>query len=238
MSAAALSASCFLAPRRAATAASRDAAVAGLLERVPAFVVTNQQGLPYLTEIDIQGRRSGAVYLGVGEAAALLEDVRMYDPNATLAIVPLARVYPDVSKSVSEAVAARDVVPQPSASATSDMRLFRLQPLSDERAEEAALVPGSSSVPLFYIPSLVINVEGEERRPYFMRSTDLLSTWQRVRSDDAGEPSSTTAAKPALRVVGLERLLRQMESEELEVVPILLPPSETAEVLNLPRRTM
>ena len=44
--------------------------------------------------------------------------------------------------------------------------------------------------------------------------------------------------KPRVRAVGLEKLLRQVEAGELEVSPLLLPPSETAEVLNVPRRTL
>ena len=131
-----------------------------ILGRVPAFVIANGLGEPYLTEVDAQGKRSGTVYLGLRDAAAMLDEVRSFDKNATLAIVPLSSVYSAVSKSASEATAARAVLPQPIGSTSLDMRLFRLQPLSDERSEAAALVPGSSNVPLFYEPSLFLTVEG------------------------------------------------------------------------------
>ena len=112
---------------------TRLEAVTETLSRVPAFVVTDARGSPYLTELDADGRRSGAVFLGLREAAKLLEELRPFDGNATLAVVPLASLYLDVSKSASEAKAARDALPQPTGKPVSrDMRLFRLQPLSDE----------------------------------------------------------------------------------------------------------
>lgn len=229
-----------LAASATASVSSREDSVTNVLGRVPCFVVCNENGQPYLTEVDEGGRRSGAVFLGLRDAAQVLDQVRRFDPSAVLAVVPLATVYLEVSKSSSEAAAARAVLPQPRTSTSSEMRLFRLQPLSDELSEEATLVPGSSNVPLFFEPSLFLTVEGAQRRPYFLRSTDLQSTWARMRTstdtDDGTTPEA--ASRPRVRVVGLEKLLRQQEAGELEVPPLLLPPSETAEVLNVPRKSL
>ena len=196
------------------------------------------RGQPYLTEADEQGRRSGTVFLGLRDAAGLLDQVRAFDGNATLAIVPLSTVYLEVSKSASQGAAARDAVPQPRTSTSSDLRLFRLQPLIDERSEEAALVPGSGAVPLFYEPALFLTDEaGGQRRPYFLRSADLLSTWERLNAPDGSNSDAAAVGKLRIRVVALEKLLQQVEAAELDVAPLLMPPSETAEVLSLPRRS-
>lgn len=81
---------------------SREEAVARTLGRVPVFVVANQEGLPYLTESTKEGRRAGSIYLGLREGAALLEAVRVYDVNATLAVVPLASIFSTAAKSSAE----------------------------------------------------------------------------------------------------------------------------------------
>jgi len=40
------------------------------------------------------------------------------------------------------------------------------------------------------------------------------------------------AARPSVRVVGIERLLTQLEGGEASVEPILMPASETAELVK------
>ena len=81
---------------------SREEAVERTLSRVPVFAVANQEGLPYLTESTKEGKRTGSIYLGLREAVALLEVVRVYDANATLAVVPLASIFSAAAKSSAE----------------------------------------------------------------------------------------------------------------------------------------
>ena len=81
---------------------SREEAVERTLSRVPVFAVANQEGLPYLTESTKEGKRTGSIYLGLREAVALLEVVRVYDANATLAVVPLASIFSTAAKSSAE----------------------------------------------------------------------------------------------------------------------------------------
>ena len=212
-----------------ASAMSREDAVARALSRVPVFVVANKEGLPYLTETNKAGKRSGSIYVGLREAAALLEAVRVYDGNATLAVVPLSSVFATAAKSAAELERQVATAPQPDDSGSMDMRLFRLRPLADETPEvarEVASVPGS--LPLFYEPNLFITVEGEQRRPYFFRLTDLEGTWARR----PGARDAAAAAAPSVRVLGLERLLAQLEGGEAAVEPILMPASETAELVK------
>ena len=76
--------------------------MARTLSRVPVFAVANQEGLPYLTESTKEGKRTGSIYLGLREAVALLEAVRVYDANATLAVVPLASIFSTAAKSSAE----------------------------------------------------------------------------------------------------------------------------------------
>ena len=58
-------------PREAAWSAvsTRAEAIDATLSRVPAFVVGNARGEPYLTEVDSAGRRSGSVFLTPRDAA-------------------------------------------------------------------------------------------------------------------------------------------------------------------------
>ena len=86
----------------AAARMSREDAVVRALSRVPVFVVANQEGLPYLTETNKAGRRSGSIYVGLREAVSLLEAVRVYDVNATLAVVPRASIFSTAAKSSAQ----------------------------------------------------------------------------------------------------------------------------------------
>lgn len=187
---------------------SRQSAVDAILSRVPAFVVTNKNGEPYLTEVDSNGRRSGAVFLGPGSAQPVLAEVRRFDPSATLAVVPLSTVYLEVARTEADAERARATVPQPTASTTRDMRLFQLRPLADETqsANAVSMIPGASLTPgitLFYEPDLFLGTpeDAEGRlRPYFFRLSDLNMVWRQGSGDgrNAGQIS------PSLRVVSLE----------------------------------
>ena len=67
----------------APTADRREAVAADLLSRVPAYLVTNSRGEPYLTDVDDEGKRSGSVFLGPADAAPLLEQVRSFDADAS-----------------------------------------------------------------------------------------------------------------------------------------------------------
>ena len=170
-------------PREAAWSAvsTRAEAIDATLSRVPAFVVGNARGAPYLTEVDAAGRRWGSVFLTPRDAAAVLEQVRAFDREATLVAVPLSTVYSEIGRTAAEAEALRAAAPQPFESTTSDLRLLQLRPLSDEQPpEDVGELPSKSAVPLYFEPSLLISVEGEERRPYFFRYGDLTSTWKRA----------------------------------------------------------
>ena len=198
-----------------------------MLSRVPAYLVTNQRGEPYLTESDGE-RRFGYVFLGPNDAIPVLSQVRAFDPNATLVVVPLATVYGDIARTSADAAAARARVPQPRESTTTDMRLFVLQPLSDEGANRRAvsMLPGADLPPgvvLYYEPELRI---GQGTRPYFFRLADLNMVW---RQGD-GDERNVGRISPSLRVLPLETLLRQVMAAELAVPPLLMPPSETADL--------
>jgi hypothetical protein len=215
-----------------ADAAARADAVERLLSRVPVFVVTNAQGQPYLTEVDEDGRRFGSIFIGPGDATDVLLRVREFDRTATLAVVPLSTVYLDVAKTAREAAAARAVVAQPKSSTSTDMRLFRLSPLSDREREETSvsMLPGGTLLPgvnLFYEPSLYLGAdEATRQQPFFFRLSDLNMVWRR----GGGDARNSGQVSPTLRVVSLERLLSQAAAGEITVPPMLMPPSETAEL--------
>ena len=208
---------------------SRANAIAKLLGRVPAYVVVNSNGEPYLTEMDGDGRRSGLVWLGPRDAAPILAEVQRYDPAASLAVLPLAKVYGDIARTAVDAAAARARVQQPRRSTSTDMSLFELRGLGDERSEAVSMLPGASlapGVPLYYEPSLFLgtNEAGQRVRPYFFRLEDLNTVWRQGEGDDRNEGRIS----PSLRVLTLEGLLRQVADGAVEVPPLLMPPSETA----------
>ena len=138
------------------------------LSRVPLFIITNQEDAPYLTEVDTQARRSGYFFLGPQEAVAALNDVREFDPKASLSVISLDAVWFDVAKSAAEAAAA----PQPKAGTSTDLKLFRVRPLQDAAAlADRERLPDSSiltkdkklspdDIPLYYDPSFTLTING------------------------------------------------------------------------------
>ena len=213
-------------PREAAWSAvsTRAEAIDATLGRVPAFVVGNARGEPYLTEVDSAGRRWGSVFLTPRDAASVLEQVRAFDRDATLVAVPLSTVYSEIGRTASEAEALRAAAPQPRESTTSDLRLLQLRPLSDEQPpEDVGELPSKSAVPLYFEPSLLISVEGEERRPYFFRYGDLTATWKRA---------GVKGTAPNVRLLSLEKLLGRVADDD-SPPPLLMPASDTADVLRL-----
>jgi hypothetical protein len=163
------------------------------------FVVTNSKDAPYLTEVDEQSRRSGFFYLGPQEALAALNDIKAFDPKASLSVVSLESVYFDISKSAVEAASA----PQPTAGTSTDLRLFRLRPLQDsaalaDREKDATLKP--DDVPLYYDVSLLLTVDGTAQRPYFFRLQDLKRTYEQ-------QSGKKLANLPSLSVTTLDALV-------------------------------
>lgn len=221
-------------PPLTARTLSREEAIDALLSRVPAYVVTNNAGEPYLTEVDPEGRRSGSIFMGPRDAAQVLQEVRKYDTTATLAVVPLSTVYPLVAKTAADAARSRADAPQPEASTSTNMRLFLLRALLDEKeSNEAAvsMLPGGSLLPginLFFEPDLLIGSNTDpalRQRPYFFRLGDLNTVWRTGKGDDR----NVGQISPSLRVVSLETLVSQVQSGSLDVPAILMPPSETAD---------
>lgn len=206
------------------------------LSRVPIFVVTNGQAAPYLTEMDDAGRRSGFFFLSPQEAATALQDVKAYDPRASLNVVPLDNVWRDLSKSVSEVAGA----PQPTAGTSTDMRLFRLQPLPEEqenvqklrsRPDEAtAQELRDGGVPLFYEPTLRLNVDMRAQTPYFFRLGDLGAAYDQEKA--AASPMNQQLADvPTPKVISLAALLKKLEDGTADADTVLVAASEAAAVV-------
>ena len=137
------------------------------LSRVPVFCVTNKEAAPYLTEMSAAGKRSGFFFLSPQDAVEALNDIKAFDPRASLNVLPLDQVWYDVAKTVAEA----DAAPQPTAGTSTDMRLFRLRPL-DSELEAATRFPSGpaaikdeGAIPLFYEPSFKLAIDGREQQP-------------------------------------------------------------------------
>ena len=192
---------------------SRDV-LASKLSRVPIFVVTNRDSSPYLTERDALGKRSGFFFLSPQEALAALNDIKAFDPRASLSVVPLDDIWFDVSKSAAEAAQA----PQPKAGTSADLRLFRLRPLAEE-IPNALRLGGSRAelddggVPLFYEPSLRLSVDGRPQRPYFFRLDDLKGAFESVKASGASGLNNPPAPK-SLTLAALARALEDGDASE------------------------
>jgi len=212
-------------PATATSGLSRDALLRKL-SRVPVFVVTNQDDAPYLTEVDAQRRRSGFFFLGPQEAVTALNDIRAFDPSASLSVVSLDGIWFDISKSADEAATA----PQPKAGTSTDLRLFRLRPLQDagaladrERATASGVITtkekklGAEDIPLYYDPTFSLSVDGQEQRPYFFRLPDLKKSYQQQMGRDLSE-------LPSLRVSTLSALINALQAGDASAVepPVLL----------------
>ncbi len=196
------------------------------LSRVPVFVVTNRQESPYLTERDEQGRRSGSFFIGPQEALRAYNDIKQYDPAASLSVLPLDSVYFDLSATQAEAALA----PQPTAGTSTDMKLFVLRPLAEELQAARRFAPSTplrdGAIPLFYDPQVQLEVDGRLQRPFFFRSDDL----RKMR--DAADVENAPALD--VRVATLSDVVRQLqEGQRKDVDDILLvAASEAAAVVD------
>ena len=201
------------------------------LSRVPVFTITNSQASPYLTEVDAAGKRSGFFFLSPQEAVTALNDIKAFDPRASLNVVPLDQIWFDISKPVAETAAA----PQPTAGTSTDLRLFRLQPLENEVAATTKLKSAASNpklaegdVPLFYEPTLKLTVDGAEQTPYFFRLGDLGTAYdQQLEAGQAGLNSP-----PTPRMLPLASVVRKLQTGELGEGTLLVAASDAAAVIQ------
>lgn len=176
-----------------------------LLADVPIFAVTNSKGAPYLTERSPEGLRTGAFYLSPRDALADLENVRAFDPKASLSILPLGTVWTDIPKSAEEARKLAAQAEAPTAGTSTDMRLFSVRAISDEEEAVASRFgskrPAAGAISVYWDPALLIQPEGaaEAQRPYFFRLKDLQAAIAESGSD----------RRPELRVEDLLNVVNE-----------------------------
>ena len=214
------------APRVASADGLPRADIAAKLSRVPIFAVTNREAAPYLTEMDGAGRRSGFFFISPQEAVSALNDIKAFDPRASLSVVPLDDVFFDISATAEAAAAA----PQPTAGTSTDMRLFRLRALDDEMKAASSLTQSgfdANAVPLFFEPSLSLAVDGTPQRPYFFRFGDLRTAFEAQK--EAGDTSLNDPPSP--RVAALTDVVRGLEVGAVPSNTVLVAASEAAAVV-------
>mmetsp|Transcript_36339 Transcript_36339/g.118723 ORF Transcript_36339/g.118723 Transcript_36339/m.118723 type:complete len:297 (+) Transcript_36339:58-948(+) len=229
--AAATAAAAFALPRSSALAAGGQLSARQLLSDVPVFAITNSKGAPYLTGSDSAGRRTGSFYLSPKEALEQLENVRAFDARASLSILPLGGIWDELPHSSAEAARMLSAAPQPKAGTSTDLRLFQLEPISDERAAVRQVLgkagaPADGTVPLYWEPSLLIKPDGasEAQRPYFFRLADLQATLAQAE----GAP-----ATPDYRALRLAELVEQeAKGRRGEPPPLLFVASDAAAVVE------
>jgi len=173
---------------------------AELLADVPVFAVTNAKGAPYLTERSAEGLRTGALYLSPADALSDLQNVRSFDPKASLSILPLGTIWGEIPKGTAEAKKFAAAAEPPLAGTSTDMRLFRIKTISDEEKAVLALFGSKQtpegSVAVYWDPALLIQPKGapEAQRPYFFRLTDLQQTIKEAGSGRKPEPRVSSLA--------------------------------------------
>lgn len=200
------------------------------LSRVPVFCVTNKEAAPYLTEMSAAGKRSGFFFLSPQDAVEALNDIKAFDPRASLNVLPLDQVWYDVAKTVAEA----DAAPQPTAGTSTDMRLFRLRPL-DSELEAATRFPSGpaaikdeGAIPLFYEPSFKLAIDGREQQPYFFRLNDLATAYE--AQAQAGAQGMNDPPKPA--VASLTSIVNGWQTGTLPADALLVAASEASAVVQ------
>jgi len=218
-------------PSSAAAAGLSREALEKKLSRVPVFTITNSQAAPYLTEVDANGKRSGFFFISPQEAVAALNDIRAYDPRASLNVLPLDQIWFDISKSAAETAAA----PQPKSGTSTDLRLFRLQPLDVEVTASTKLKSfganpklADGAVPIFYEPTLKLELEGKQQSPYFFRLGDLAAAYDQQKA--AGQPG--LADPPAPRMLPLVTVANMLQTGELGDETLLVAASDAAAVVQ------
>jgi len=205
--------------------------VAKKLSRVPVFTITNKDAAPYLTELDASGKRSGFFFLSPQDAVAALNDIRAFDPRASLSVLPLDQVWFDVSKTATEAAAA----PQPVAGTSTDLRLFRLRPIELELGATAKLRSAASNpklaegdVPLFYEPTMRLEVDGKTQSPFFFRLGDLGQSYDAQKA--AGQIGLADPPEP--RMLPLASVVQKLGTGELGQGTLLIAASDAAVVVQ------
>jgi hypothetical protein len=179
--------------------------------------VTNSKGAPYLTERNSEGLRTGFFYLSPRDALADLENVRAFDPKASLSILPLGTIWTNIPKSAQEAKKLAAQAEAPTAGTSTDMRLFSVRAISDEQEAAASIFgsrqPAPGTISVYWDPALLIQPEGaaEAQRPYFFRLKDLQATIRESGSD----------RRPELRVDDLMTVVSEAAREGREKPPPL-----------------
>jgi len=165
-----------------------------------------------------------------------LNDIRTFDPRASLSVVSLDSVWNDVSKTAVEVAKA----PQPTAGTSTDMRLFRLRPLQDEAAvNDRTKLPSSSvltrdgkfgpeDIPLFYDETYLLDIEGVQQRPYFFRLTDLKKSYQASLGKQLVDPPSMKAST----LGGLIQSMKNGDARAMQPSALLVAASEAAAIVE------
>ena len=191
----------------------------------------HKQGRIAVSDRDVGCREAVWVLLPVTSGGSTgIERHSRFDPRASLNVLPLDQVWYDVSKTIAEA----DKAPQPTAGTSTDMRLFRLKPFDDE-IRAAQKLPSATSVlkdegaiPLFYEPSLQIDVDGRAQQPYFFRFSDLAAAFE--AQQDTGATGLNDPPQPA--VASLANVIRGLETGQTSADTLLVAASEAAGVVQ------
>lgn len=113
-------------------------------------------------------------------------------------------------------------------------RLFRLRPLDEERADATRLTGdkalAAGAVPLFYEPSLRLDVDDQLQTPYFFRFGDLRTAFEAQKAA-GGAGASALNDPPMPRAVTLAGLVKGLETGAVPAETLLVAASEAAAVV-------
>eukprot|EP00962_Isochrysis_galbana_P046908 scaffold18998_cov125-Isochrysis_galbana.AAC.5 len=202
------------------------------LQRVPAFVVTNDGGSPFLSQLS-SGDQSALMFIYPSEAQAMLKGV-LKAPNgassgAKITLSNLARAHqlatkPPIKSGLRDPITNREL----------DM-VWQFGPhAAEQRAAQALLVkamksPSVPKLPAYMVEDLVYDKRGKEVRPIFLSRADAEAAIAKM----AGTPESF---KAQVEVLDLLALLRQFQfgsiadtaATEAEINSIeFVPPTES-----------
>ena len=204
------------------------------LQRVPAFVVTNDAGSPFLSPLS-NGDQSALMFLYPFEAQAMLKGV-LKAPNgassgAMITLSNLARAYqlaekPPIKSGLRDQITNREL-----------NMVWQFGPhAAEQRAAQALMVksmkaPVVPKVPAYMVPGMAYDKRGKEVRPIFMSRKDAEAAIAKT-----GEVNGDF--KPDVVVMDLLELIHQLQvnavidtaAAEAEIASIeFVPPSESLE---------
>lgn len=178
------------------------------LATVPAFMVTNINGSPYLTPSFVPGEQLAVFFTNYDDANAMLKEMVQnpsYEKEARVLVVSMEKAYGMIRQGPRGTGFANE-------DGEEEYMAFKFEkdissiPKARSLGVKLPRAAASVDVPLFYAEGLQVKKDGGLVKPLFMDVGDLLDAWKKAAKRNPNMP-----AEPPVQVFSLPEVLIQME---------------------------